>query len=352
MKGYYMKINLYGIRKVFTALLIHCSLFLIPLSASAYDYSNGRWAYKLTGYGTVGSMLVREDTFFPMDWRLRGQFNYAAGNGRTVGAVYAVDQLAIDTKHLQRELFAFLEDSSYGRMEIGLMDGIATKLGVGLPDVGGLRLNDYSNLYGYADGGNPLISNLTAGGSRYALRATIASLPTNLAQYGMSFAPKNNHFDYQADVGLKIREPDGKTKTSWALGASFANKPRDLAAEIYAPRTTADWRAQASVGFNLQYNSLIWGTSARVIYDKNPLAPSDGISAGTGISYDFLEYTASVSYIFSDVGIWGDQSFQTHTGIASVRYKYGEYIDIWMSGGAVSGQRTDPFAAAGIRLTF
>ncbi|GHT01627.1 hypothetical protein FACS189421_14280 [Bacteroidia bacterium] len=37
MKGYYMKINFYGIRKVFTALLIPCSLFLIPYSLSAAD---------------------------------------------------------------------------------------------------------------------------------------------------------------------------------------------------------------------------------------------------------------------------------------------------------------------------
>jgi len=333
------------------------ALLLMPLffmgTAHAYDVTTGRYSWKFTGYGTVGTMLVGQDTFFPIDWRARGQMNYAAAAGRTLGAVYAIDQLAIETRHVQREALLFLEDEKMGRMEIGLTDSIATKLGVGLPDVGGLRLNDYSNLYRYANGGNPLISNTTVGGTRYALRATMASVPTKAMQYGLSFAPKNSYFNSQTDFGLKIREPDGKTKTSFAFGASYTDRPHNMAAEIYAPRATANWRAQASAGFNLQYNSLIWGTSARMIYDQNPIgARSDGVSAGTGVSYDFLSYTGSISYIFSDIGIWGNQSYRTHTAIASVRYKYGEYFDIWMSAGMVSGARTDPFAAAGFRATF
>jgi len=91
--------------------------------------------------------------------------------------------------------------------------------------------------------------------------------------------------------------------------------------------------------------------SARVIYDENPIGPqSDGIAAGTGVSYDLLNYSVSLSYLFTDTGIWGDApNYDDHTVIASFRYKYSQNVDGWISTGLSTSKA---FLSAGMRLTF
>ena len=133
---------------------------------------------------------------------------------------------------------------------------------------------------------------------------------------------------------------------------SFMDNPRDFDNEVYTPGVTADWRAQMSMGMNLQYNSWVWGLSGRVIYDNNPVGDiSDGFVVGTGVSYDLLRYSVSVTYIMSDTGVWQSDvdDFIDHMGIASFRYKYNENVDVWISGGITS---KTPFISAGLRLTF
>ena len=130
------------------------------------------------------------------------------------------------------------------------------------------------------------------------------------------------------------------------------DNPRDFDNEVYTPGVTADWRAQMSMGMNLQYNSWVWGLSGRVIYDNNPVGDiSDGFVVGTGVSYDLLRYSVSVTYIMSDTGVWQSDvdDFIDHMGIASFRYKYNENVDVWISGGITS---KTPFISAGLRLTF
>ena len=130
------------------------------------------------------------------------------------------------------------------------------------------------------------------------------------------------------------------------------DNPDGFSTDVYSPAVTADWRAQFTAGMNLQYNSWIWGTTARVIYDENPIGPiSDGIVLGTGVSYDLLQYSVSLTYMFSDTGIWNKDvnDFTDHMVIGSFRYKYSQNVDGWISIGVSS---ETPFVSAGLRLTF
>jgi len=113
------------------------------------------------------------------------------------------------------------------------------------------------------------------------------------------------------------------------------------------------------LGANVQYTSWNFGATVRGIYDHNAITrPSDGLQTGVGASYDFLAWSASVSYILSNVGIWGNHpdypnSTTTHTGIVSLRYKIDEYFEMFGSGGAVSSPGdVQPFVAAGLHGKF
>jgi hypothetical protein len=89
-----------------------------------------------------------------------------------------------------------------------------------------------------------------------------------------------------------------------------------------------------------------------VIYDNNPIGEiSDGFVVGTGVSYDLLRYSVSLTYMLSDTGVWQSDidDFIDHMAIASFRYKYSENVDGWISGGITS---QTPFVSVGLRLTF
>ncbi len=322
-----------------------------PADALQYDY--GRASFRLTGYGTAG---ILEPDFdkpdFIGDWRARAQFNYAVAAGQSIGAVYSIDAIALDEDKAMREAFGFFESRSYGRVELGFTDSIARKLGVGLPDVGGMRINDKPLFYKKISPAGPVISDTTISTGRGALRVNVVSVPTAPVQYGLSVAGITDDYDYAIDAGLKIRRPAGKLKTAVSLAASFMDKPDNYRTEAYNPHVTADWRAQAAAGINLQYNSWVLGISSRVIYDRNPIGRvSDGLVVGTGVSYDILNYSVSLSYLYSDTGIWHHDvpNYNDHTVVGSFRYKYSENVDGWMS----VGMTTDtPFLAVGMRLTF
>lgn len=338
--------------KIISSILV-LGVFLLPSVASAYQYNSGRFAFKLNGYGTIGILEPKDiKSDFVGDWRVRGQMNYAIAAGQTLGAVYAIDAASVDEDKYIRESFGFWESRDFGRVEFGLTDSVARKLGVGLPDVGGLRVNDKPLFYKKIRPEGAVISDTTLTTGRSALRLNLVSLPTNFAQYGISVAGLTDDYDYAIDAGVKIRRPQGKIKTAYALGASFMDKPNGYSTDAYTPVVNADWRAQISAGMNLQYNSWIWGLSARLIYDQNPIGPiSDGLAVGTGISYDLLNYSVSLSYIFSDTGVWNRdvKDYMDNTVIASFRYKYSENVDGWTSLGFTSDT---PFISAGIRLTF
>jgi hypothetical protein len=341
---------MFEIKKLYTTLAI---IFLVPNVAHALQYDMGNFSAKLSGYATGG--FINPDFESPLgigDWRGRAQLTYDINDEYKLGAVYALDKAALDKGNLSRETFGYIESREYGRVEFGLTDSIARKLGVGLPDVGGLRINDRP-LYNekiIPDGA--IIADTTLTSGRSDPRINIVSAPTNGVQYGVSASGFATNYDYAVDAGLKIRRPSGKVKTAYAFGASFMDNPRDFDNEVYTPGVSADWRAQMSLGMNLQYNSWVWGLSGRVIYDNNPIGEiSDGFVVGTGVSYDLLRYSVSLTYMLSDTGVWQSDidDFIDHMAIASFRYKYSENVDGWISGGITS---QTPFVSVGLRLTF
>lgn len=317
------------------------------------QYKSGPVGLKLSGYANGG--MIEPDFGEPKwlgDWMLRGQANYAVAAGQTLGVVYSMDQIALDEHTFAHELFGLYENRDYGRIEIGMTHSVARKLSVGLPDVGGLRVNEQPMFYKKIRPDGTIIADTAIISGHEALRANLVSIPVSGAQYGLSVATLSDEFDYALDAGLKIRQPSGKTKTAYSFGASFMSHLDNYRPETYSARVNADWRAQVSTGMNLQYNSWIWGLSARAIYDENPIGPvSDGLSFGTGVSYDLMQYSVSLSYILSDTGIWHKDApnYMDHTVIGSLRYKYSENVDGWMSLGITSDT---PFVSAGIRLSF
>ena len=329
------------------------ALILSGTAAHAIDYSAGKFDFKLTGYGTGG--IIQPDFETPLfigDWRVRGEIDLNANDNHKFGAVYSLDAAATDDGKAFREAFGFYQLKQVGRIEIGFTDSIARKLGVGLPDVGGLRINDRPIFHKKIVPEGPVISDTTLTTGRSALRVNIATSQINGAQYGLSLSGITDDYDYAVDGGLKIRKSDGKVKRAFSLGASFMNNPHAFSTDVYAPPVTADSRTQLTAGMNIQYNSWIWGTTARLIYDNNPVGPiSDGIVAGTGVSYDLLQYSVSLTYMFSDTGIWNRDvdDFMDHMLIGSFRYKYSANVDGWISLGITS---KTPFVSAGMRLTF
>lgn len=337
----------------FCRVVLPALIMTMTAPAAAYQYKTGRVALRLNGYGTVG--LIESDFKTPLwfgDWRVRAQANFAPGAGQTIGMVYAVDAIAMDENDFKHELFAFAEDRRFGRIEAGFTDSVAHKLGLGLPDVGGWRINEQPLFYKKISPDGTVISDTLITSGHDAVRVNMVSVPTNAVQYGVSVAGFSDEYDYAADAALKFRKSNGKLKAALSVGASFMDGPDGYRSDIYTPRVTADWRAQAYAGANLQYNSWIFGASVRMIYDENPIgAPSDGVVAGIGASYDILNYSVSLNYIMSDTDVWNHDmdGYVDNTVIASFRYKYSENVDGWSSLG-VTGHT--PFLAAGIRLTF
>ena len=334
--------------------IIALAIMTMPYAANAFQYDMGKFSFKLTGYGTGGIIEPDfESTLFIGDWRARAQATYQLNDNYKFGLVYALDEAALDKGNFSRETFGFVELRNLGRIEFGFTDSIARKLGIGLPDVGGLRINDRPIFNEKIIPSGPVIADTTlTSGRSNSLRLNLVSSPTNGAQYGLSVAGLTDNSDFALDAGIKLRRPSGKLKTAYSLGVSFMDNPKDFDNEIYTPGVTADWRAQMSLGMNVQYNSWIWGLTGRVIYDENPIGPiSDGFVVGTGVSYDLLQYTVSLTYMFSDTGVWQSdvKDFQDNMLIASFRYKYSENVDGWISGGTTSDT---PFVSAGLRVTF
>lgn len=339
--------------KISIPVVLVFSMAFFSNSAGALEYDNGRFGLKLTGYGTGGILEPDFNTpDFVGDWRVRGEVDYLVTDGNKLGLVYAIDAAAVDEDKFMREAFSYWQNSKYGRAEIGFTDSIARKLGVGLPDVGGLRVNDKPLFYKKIHPEGPVISDTTLTTGRSALRLNLATMPISSVQYGLSVSGITDDYDYAVDAALKIRRPTGKVKSAYAFGASFMSHPDGYRTDAYTPRVYADWRAQVSGGMNLQYNSWMFGLTARLIYDENPIgAVSDGLAVGSGISYDILNYSISLTYIFSDTGIWNRDvdDYLDHTVIASFRYKYSENVDGWMSVGVTT---ETPFLSVGMRLTF
>ena len=337
--------------------------FVIPFictNAYALDYNIGSWDLKLDADGMVGFLDPKDDAaIFINDWGVKAQTIYNFNRTQRMGAVYSLDANCVEDGEFVHDAFVLLEDRNIGRAEIGLTNSIARKMGLGLPDVGYLRINDKSILYKKLDLKRVLISDTPATTGHEALRLNLATISTEYGQYGFSVAGITDDYDYALDFAVKLKHPLGKLKSAYSLAVSYMGKPDNYSENSFSPNVTADWRGQVALGLNLQYNSIIWGTSVRMIYDKNPInKTADGLVAGSGISYDLLQYSLSFTYLFSDTKVWkhhdefGNELIggdYTHTFLGSFRYKYSEHTHLFMSGGLAD---TTPFFAVGLRTGF
>ena len=338
------------------------SLLLIMgiLSTNAYAIERelDNWKFKLDADGMVGFLTPKNDAaIFINDWDVKAQTIYNFNRTQRMGAVYSLDANCVENGEYVHDAFLLLEDRNIGRAELGLTYSVAHK--TGLPDVGYLRINDKSILYKKLALKRVLISDTPATTGHEALRLNLATASTKYGQYGLSVAGITDDYDYAVDFAVKFKQPLGKLKSAYSLALSYMGKPDDYSENSYSPSVTADWRAQMALGLNLQYNSIIWGTSLRMIYDKNPIhKTADGLIAGSGISYDLLQYSVSFTYLFSDTKVWkhhdefGNELIggdYTHTFLGSFRYKYSEETHLFMSGGLAD---STPFFAVGLRTGF
>lgn len=335
-----------------------CCLF--GANAYAIDYSTDKWRFSLNADGMAGFLETKKEKPLGIyDWDAKTSATYRIDANRRIGAVYSIDADDVDSNEYVHDAFIMFQDKTAGRAELGLTHSIARKMGLGLPDVGYLRINDRSILYKKLNLNKVLISDTTATTNHDALRLNLATVSTDYGQYGLSVAGPGGNFDFAIDTAAKFKQPFGKLKAAYSVALSYMDKPNGYEDNSFTPPVNADWRGQAALGLNLQYNSFVFGLSSRLIYDENPTGKtSDGLVAGTGISYDFLQSSASLNYLFSDTNLWkhndkitGNElsGEYTNTLIASFRYKYTEYTSIFMSGGLA---HETPFFAVGIRSGF
>ena len=339
-----------------TSIITICSFLCAGAAfAAPIEYSRDGFSARVSGYGNVGMIepnFALNNSVFLGDWSVRGQMTYDVNETYRLGVVYSLNQQTVDDDEYINDLFALWQVRGLGRLELGLTDSVAEKLGLGLPDVGGLRLNDNPMFYKEIKPRHAVIADGVLDTGDGAPRVNVVTTQYDGVQYGLSFASGSDDYSFTLDGGIKIRRPNGKTKTAYSFGASFMNKPDKFQQSQFSPTVSADWRAQFSAAINVQYNSFMFALTGRAIYDKNPIgAISDGFIIGSGISYDLLKYSVSLTYMLSDTGVWQKDvdDYINHAVVSSFRYKYSENVDGWMSLG-VSSQTE--FISAGMRITF
>jgi len=345
-----------NIKKIFFITTIALPVYQ---NAFALDYTVDNWKFKLDADGMAGFLQAKKDkSDFINDWEVKAQMFYTISNSERFGAVYSIDADSVEDKEYVHNAFILFEDRTIGRIEFGLTHSIARKMGLGLPDVGYLNINNDSLLHKELDLKKVLISDTTATTGHKALHLNLATKHTEYGQYGISLSGLTDDYNYAIDMAVKLKQPHGKLKTAYSLALSYMDKPENYTEQSFNPTITADWRGQVALGINLQYNSWILGTSARIIYDHKPInIASDGLVVGSGVSYDLLQYSISLTYLYSDTTIWKhnennitrEYNDYIHTLLASFRYKYSETAHLFMSGGIADEK---PFFAVGLKIGF
>jgi len=303
-----------------------------------------------SGYGTAGNISktnnVRPELAF--DWMGRAQYYKDR-----FGTVLSFNQVSERRSGYLQDLFLFFDVGS-GRIEVGHTNSVGQKLGVGLPDAGGLRINQSMMAYGLIDNPN-VIATPSVNSSANKPRVAYVARPSDFLQYGFGAATGYGDMDFGADAGIRLRGGEA-VKYGLSFGVSHIINPDGLLAEIYAPRVTADSRSEGALGINIQYNSWSIGLVGKAIYDYNPAGrPSDGIMYGAGGAYEFLSWRASLNVLRSDTAVWRDCDYggcANTTVLTSVQNKLDEIVDLWASFGRVIGDESFNFWSVSLRAKF
>ncbi len=321
----------------------------LVLPAKALEFNYGNTELSLTGAGTAGLFESNKtDNPFVSNWFVRGQAAYNFSNNYKVGLVYALDELAIYENENSKDIFVFLQSNDWGRLEFGITQSAASKLSVGIPDVGGLAISNNPLYYRKMDN-DTVLSSTTLDSGRYDLRFNYILPKFGDLMSGVSFAFSDNH-NFALDGGLKYKDSAGKLKSVYSFGVSYIDSPTNLQTDAYSKPVFADSRSQVSAGANFQYNSFMFGSTLRLVYDSNASGiASDGLVFANGVSYDFLKLSASVSYVLSSSDIWQANGSTSDTVIGSLRYKFDKMWDVWLSGGYSD---SSPFISGGIGIKF
>ena len=145
-------------------------------NAAPIEYENGGFRARLTGYGNVGviepNFAINNATDI-IDWSVRGQMTYDINDIHRLGVVYSINDHGVDEKHYAHDLFALWQVKDYGRMEIGITESVAEKLGLGLPDVGGLRVNEHPLFYKEIEPHGSVITDTTLANCDTSLRLNV-----------------------------------------------------------------------------------------------------------------------------------------------------------------------------------
>ena len=213
--------------KKISLIALSCAVFVS--NANAIDYSVDKWNFKLDAEGMVGTLQPKDDKYeFINDWDVKATALYNLNSSQKLGAVYSIDAACVEDKEYIHDAFVLFEDKNYGRAEFGLTHSVARKMGLGLPDVGDLRINNKSILYKKLDLKRVLISDTTATTGHESLRLNLATRATQHGQYGLSIAGGGDDYDYAVDGAFKLKRSDGKLKSAYSVALSYMAKPHGL----------------------------------------------------------------------------------------------------------------------------
>jgi len=337
---------------VILTLIIHSAPAIAQI-----DWYYGRNTFSASGDGHLGS-LDNESAFARYNLRLSAR--RLLSNKLSVGVIYGIDEFTVDQGFFAKDGFLFLE-TEWGRIETGWTESIATKMGLTLPDVGGTRIN---NAPFFLTDDFIGITNPRIFGNQFAWRANIATMPTKPVQFGMGRTFWNQTqagFNNSTDIALRFRKPEGRIKSSISAGFAYVEKPRGFQSDAFLPPVFADTRYQGTLAGNLQWGSLLLAVTSKVTIDDNPDVShsgfrTDGLQVGGGASYDVLSLSFSANYIYSSIGIFGNEIINNHTAIISARYKIDKFFSIWTTGGSLFSSQAaigiNPFISGGITARF
>lgn len=322
-------------------------IFSTPAAAYDWRHRNGGGRITFEGFaGTFHGELITDALF-------RLQLYYTLKNGWNVGSVFAVDGDSRSDNYPTKDAFVYAE-TERGRVEIGLTESVATKMGLQLPDVGGDSLNSAPFFFEDDFIG---ITNPRVRGNQYAFRGNVVTTPTKPFQFGFgrTFVPRSTYAS-SMDAGIRYRDQGGRIKTSVSIGGSYIEKPNGMRFDSFLPRVHADARYQFTAAINVNWGSFLWAATGKIAIDDDPTGfNSEGVQLGTGLSYDFLKWSASLNYIFSNIGIFRDYApnVSSHTGVFSLRHKITKNFSVWASaGGSFGNIYDDMFITTGIGVKF